>query len=804
MPGVPQPAWHISGNPELYIRVIDAIKAAEVLRRANSPFEKTIQILEPIRATKNAHPSIEDLHLSVIDRNENAYSQAYEKLKSLAKLRASTERKSFLTEKLAKLAYPVVERLSSNPDDSEWDERCSHFVKSWRWAQAKTWLNEYIGNLREKELNIELEGVETRIGSITARLAAAKAWHHCMNRMNQKEEQNLKAWAHAIKRVGKGTGKHAERHRREARGHMEHCRSAIPAWIMPLYRVVETVKPGVDLFDVAIIDEASQSGPEALLLFFLAKKIIVVGDPEQISPQSIGVDRNQVVNLRDQYIRNVPNKDAVDPDTSFFTLCDILFSGKIVLREHFRCMPEIIGFSNQLCYTSTPLQPLRQYPRNRLEPIKTVHVSNGYRAGTQTMASNPPEVEAVVAKIKECCKDSSYDGKSMGVISLLGDNQARIIQRKLLDEIGAQEMEKRKLICGDAYAFQGDERDVMFLSMVAAPGETEMRAITADTYKQRFNVAASRARDQVWLFHTPTLNDFRNHECLRYQLLKYYLEPESKAIITEDLNLAQLRRQAEQAWKNNEKPPNPFDSWFEVDVFLKIVDKGYRVIPQFKFAGYFIDLVVEGMGKKLAVECYGDRWHSDPRKREEDMLRVRMLERCKWTVWIVWGSEFYLNQESAMKSLWEKLDFLGIAPGGKDIDFDTSAVTPEPFQLSTADGDSSEGNLFAEEGDASNHLGSQDAGKSATTIQERGRLDFTKRELKEAIESVLNVCPHNTCTRKSLTSRVCKYLGVKTRGNPRKKLEGRVMKTLSELISEGNIEEYKAKNVRIRLIQDEW
>ena len=54
-----------------------------------------------------------------------------------------------------------------------------------------------------------------------------------------------------------------------------------------------------------------------------------------------------------------------------------------MLREHFRCMPEIIQFSNDLCYApnGTPLDPLRTYPENRLEPLVLRHVAAGYRVG---------------------------------------------------------------------------------------------------------------------------------------------------------------------------------------------------------------------------------------------------------------------------------------------------------------------------------------------------------------------------------------------------------------------------------------
>ena len=100
-----------------------------------------------------------------------------------------------------------------------------------------------------------------------------------------------------------------------------------------------------------------------------------------------------------------------------------------------------------------------------------------------------------------------------------------MIEKHLLKLVGPAEMRKRDLICGDAYAFQGDERDIMFLSLVAAPVDGKsIRALTNTKDVKRFNVAASRAKDQMWLFHSATLNDL-SPECLRYQLLSYFIQP---------------------------------------------------------------------------------------------------------------------------------------------------------------------------------------------------------------------------------------------------------------------------------------
>ncbi|MFV8316255.1 hypothetical protein [Mycobacterium sp. 23] len=78
----------------------------------------------------------------------------------------------------------------------------------------------------------------------------------------------------------------------------------------------------------------------------------------------------------------------------------------------------------------------------------------------------------MVDQIRKCLAEPQYDGKTFGVISLLGKEQARLVEHKLLDAVSPEEWTARELRCGDASDFQGSERDIMFLSMVKAPSET--------------------------------------------------------------------------------------------------------------------------------------------------------------------------------------------------------------------------------------------------------------------------------------------------------------------------------------------
>lgn len=611
--------------------------------------------LASFRRDPDANPLISDLMAAVESRDLDSYSRTYDRVVSAWSFRSRCQRREALERRLH--GSNLAMQISSNPN--VWDKRLEYFESAWNWARANNWLKQQ-SDPRQESAHLEKVDIsQKRIRHDLSELAAYKAWEYVLARLKPEQREHLMAWKLAIKKIGKGTGKYATQYRKEARYHLDHCRGAIPAWVMPIYRVAETTKPEPNMFDVAIIDEASQSGPEALFLLYIAKKIVVVGDDQQISPESVGLDREAVDSLRQRYIRDVPHWDALGVDNSFFDQAQIRFAGRIRLREHFRCMPEIIQFSNNLCYQAEPLIPLRQYGVERLVPVVTRHVRDGYAKGLGDRIVNRPEAEAIVEQIAQCLIDPAYDRKSFGVICLQGNAQWNLIRELLMDRIGAQKMQQRRLAGGNAYAFQGDERDIIFLSMVAAANDgRHIGVLSKEADKRRFNVAASRARDQMWLFHSVTLDDLSAH-CFRRQLLEYCLNPTAKPDTIPNLDTDHLRRQASEANRGDSRAPLPFDSWFEVDVFLRIVDRGFRVIPQYPIAGKRIDLLVEGMQGRLAVECDGDQWHGI-QEWDADVDRQRMLERCGLQFWRVRGSAFYRSPDSVLDSLWRLLQDRGI------------------------------------------------------------------------------------------------------------------------------------------------
>ena len=664
LPPLPDVIWH---EPKHLHRLLDATKAVQAERGFKEARQAVDAAADPLlgvppRDSERAETT--GLLDAVKSRDAGSYEEHYRSLLQSHEVAQRMRERDDLLAQVESASPLLAIDLQTNADDEVWDERIGELGDAWNWARTRCWLEQLPDAAALIPLGAQVKELEERSRALLGQIAAVKAWQHCFRRMTEHERRHLVSWAQACRRVGKGTGKYAAQYRRDAQGHMEQCRSAIPVWIMPLYRAAETFRPGQEEpFDVVIVDEASQAGPDALFLLSLAKKVVVVGDDKQISPPAVGRSMEVVKELRERHIRNLEHSDRYEEQTSLFSLANIYYPGQIRLREHFRCMPEIIQFSNNLCYQSEPLIPLRQYGTDRLDPVNVVQVPDGYRKGQRGRIVNPPEAKALADQIAACCRDPKYADLTMGVISLQASGQAREIERLLLDSIGPAEMERRELVCGDAYSFQGSERDVMFLSLVAAPSaEHRIGTLSRTADEQRFNVAASRAKLQMWLFHTATLNDL-SPKCVRYKLLQYYQNPTVASpggIDRAALSQAVLRPNR----RKGEQPP-PFDSWFEVDVCLKITGRGFRVIPQYEVAGRYIDLVVQGMQGALAVECDGDESHP-PEQYEADLARQRDLERCGWTFWRVAGSTFYRDPDAALESLWQELRDLGISPEGQE------------------------------------------------------------------------------------------------------------------------------------------
>ena len=819
--------WHDLEAVERLHKLVEALLAERRLHGIRQRFEKVERSVHVFCLKPQPAPENHRVRNAVHGRLPDEYVRSAGELERLWKCRRlCQERDQLLTQ--VRMALPkLVKALTSSYTDDAWDSHLREMDDAWNWVCADEWLSQMADPQLEDSLNQQVKQAKREGSRALAKLASEKAWQHCMESMerNPKAFQSLMAWRAAIQNIGKGTGKYAETHRQNARQCLEECRVAVPAWVMPVYKVLETVPIRPGLFDVAIIDEASQSGPEALFLAFLAKQIVVVGDDQQIRPDYVGIDQTLVQQLQARYLSGVPNAFLFGPPQSLFSAASVFFGRPIRLQEHFRCMPEIIAFSNKICYQDQRLIPLRQFGSDRLTPVlHTNYVSGGYQAERKV---NPKEAGAVVDAVERCCDDPAYDGKTMGVISLLhSSDQDRAIESRLIKRLDAEEIEQRNIVCGDAYDFQGDERDVIFLSMVSARSDNgRIGTMSDERAKRRFNVAVSRAKDQVFLFHSVQEAEL-GQTCFRRRLLAHMKQPGPDPTGQLPWTLEELHRIARNRPRNQGNQPARFDSWFEVDVYLAIADQGYLAIPQYEAHGYYIDICIVGGTRKLAVECDGDYWHG-PERYADDLHRQNQLERCGWEFFRVRGSRFYRDPATALSPLWEMLE--PKEPEHQDEETEEASTDDISEEPQVTDG--------IEETDTPLHSGeSEDERKvqpsQTETASEQGReklegrpatktrrdttdvhesrnaprtftvddvLSFPTRRLGAAIVEILEECPNYSSKKDDLVKRVTKHFGVRTSGEPRKKLSRKIGWAVTHLKKTGRVEEYKAKNVRVRL-----
>ncbi len=526
------------------------------------------------------------------------------------------------------------------------DEEDPVLPQAWRdaWVcrQAEALLDGADAHSTLRALQAQRQDLVAHLGAAYQELVAEQAWLGVHLNSTDKTKQALQSFLTSVQAMGGGTGLRAVRHRRAAREAMETAYQAVPCWILPQWRISEALPAEMGLFDLVVVDEASQSDISSLPAILRGKKLLVVGDHKQVSPSAVGVSETKILSAYDRLLQGQPHGAHMTADKSLYDLARVVFAGhSVMLKEHFRCVPAIIEYSNREFYNGE-IRALR-VPREheRLDPpLVDVYVRGGNRQGDK----NLPEAEAILAEIQAILADPQLAEKTIGVVTLVGHEQAKLVHDLVASRISPQDILARAIVVGQPAAFQGRERDIMLVSMVLAPGDRSFSSSLGS--QQRLNVALSRARDRTYLFRSVP-DGYFPADSVSGRLLAHFKQPFHQAEAT-------VTTQRERC-----------ESGFEKAVFDELVTRGYRVTPQVRAGGYRIDLVVEGAeGRRLAVECDGDRYHG-AEKWADDMARQRVLERAGWSFWRCFASSFTRHRASVMLDLLATLDSMGIEPLGE-------------------------------------------------------------------------------------------------------------------------------------------
>jgi len=398
--------------------------------------------------------------------------------------------------------------------------------------------------------------------------------------------------------------------------------------------VAQYLEPGKHLFDLLVVDEASQMRPEdALGAMMRCSQAVIVGDPEQLPPSDffVSVDGDEEQEAEDA------------PEESILELGRRCWHPMRMLDVHYRSRHQsLIAYSNREFYE----ERLLVYPSPVLKDpefgVSCQRVDGAYEAGH---GRNPAEARAVVAEAAKLMRERI--DRSIGIVAV---NQAqRDVIERLMDELSASDPDVqayRQAWSGKLEDFfvknlenvQGDERDIILISTVygrTAEGvfHQNFGPINKAYGHRRLNVLFTRAKRKLCIFtsldHSLIVADGKQRGV---RVLKEFLEYATYGTI-------QPGRQT------GEEPESDFERWF----LSRLKSAGYVAHPQVGVAKYRIDIGIVHPDKPgsyvLGVECDGTTYHSSKSARYRDRLRQDVLEGLNWRIHRVWSTDWYRDPE---------------------------------------------------------------------------------------------------------------------------------------------------------------
>ncbi|MEM9389897.1 MAG: AAA domain-containing protein, partial [Bacteroidota bacterium] len=278
---------------------------------------------------------------------------------------------------------------------------------------------------------------------------------------------------------------------------------AFPIWACKLSDLYEVLPLKKELFDIVIIDEATQCDIAICLpAIQRAKKVVIVGDPKQLRHYSF-LARNFTRLLRDKYELSQTLVDQYF-DYRDNSILDIYFSKVgdqdqvLFLNEHFRGNDDLIRFSNTHFYQDR-LRIIKSLPHHKNEEGIKLISTNGKRSQNGINEKEAKHLLDEVLKVLQRQEQLEHtSSSSIGILSLFRA-QAEYLGELITDHIEHQFIAKHKIKIGTPYSFQGDEKDLMFISF-GIDSETHSSALRYINTPEVLNVAITRARVNQFVF----------------------------------------------------------------------------------------------------------------------------------------------------------------------------------------------------------------------------------------------------------------------------------------------------------------
>lgn len=399
---------------------------------------------------------------------------------------------------------------------------------------------------------------------------------------------------------------------------------AFPCWCVTTYAVSDSLplKPG--MFDVAIIDEASQCDIASCFpIMYRAKRTVVVGDDKQL-PHLSFLEKAKEQSFLSQY--GIPEKYQLMwrfRTNSMFDLADYYSMNSVMLDEHFRSLPPIINFSNHEFYNDR----IRVMKNDSMDDdaLDIIKVPDGKVDMDATR--NLPEIEALVKTLHEIIiEDERKNPDNPVSIGIISPFRAQVEQLKIsVPKVLSDYMiKKHRIEIGTAHTFQGDERDIILMSWTFA-NNSYPQSITFLQKPNLFNVAVTRARSKCISFVSHDLETMPDGHFRHYvSYLKNYKERKA-------------------ALQNNEIDENIYKNKLEREIAQSIRELDHKVVAGADIAGLSADLLVDN---KFIIEV--DGVEDNKKTHMSNMKKQSILERCGYKVKRITYREWQYSQKACL------------------------------------------------------------------------------------------------------------------------------------------------------------
>jgi very-short-patch-repair endonuclease/archaellum component FlaC len=420
-----------------------------------------------------------------------------------------------------------------------------------------------------------------------------------------------------------------------------------PCFMMGPMSVAQYLKPGDIHFDLVVMDEASQIKPQdALGAIARGSQLVVVGDPKQLPPTNF-FDRAQDEEEEDP--------SGIEISESILDATLPIFKPARRLRWHYRSQHEsLIAFSNHFFYDNDLVIFPSPYKKMDGYGIRYSRLHNG----TFVNQRNVEEARVISEAVREHFKSGSKD--TLGVVAM--NAQQRLTISAAIETLAKEDTLFQRLLEEDSTVHeslfiknlenvQGDERDVIYISMTYGPQEPKGKVyqrfgpINADVGWRRLNVLFTRSKKKMHVFSSMSSDDI-------------VIGPGSKRGVSA---LKDFLAYCETGilHKTEVYGDRPPDSDFEIAVMAALKNEGYECVPQVGVAGFFIDLAVVDPGNPgrylMGIECDGATYHSAKSARDRDRLRQSILERLGWRIRRIWSTDWFKNPQAELNPIIKEL-----------------------------------------------------------------------------------------------------------------------------------------------------